>query len=65
MEIGTIIYFLIGVLCSYHWFEEDYGQEYRNLKKKREVEDGMTVILLLFMTIFWLPIFLCKVYRAL
>lgn len=65
MEIGTIIYFLIGMVCSYHWFEEDYGKEYRELKKNKEVEDGMAVMVLLFMTIFWLPIFLYKIYKAL
>ena len=65
MEIGTIIYFLIGMMCSYHWFEEDYGKEYRELKKKGEVEDGIVVILLLSMAIFWLPIFLYKIFKAL
>jgi hypothetical protein len=65
MNILVTLYFIFGLFCSYHWFEEDYGKEYRELKEKKESEDGMAVILLILMAIFWLPIFLYKVYKAL
>ena len=68
MEISTIIsviYVVIGVLCAIHWFEEDYGEEYRKAREEGEEEKGMTCLLLLFMAILWPFIFVYKVTKAL
>lgn len=69
MSIGTlisVIYVVIGLLCSYHWFKEDYEEEYNKTKDEEgEVEKGMVGILLLMMAAFWLPILIYKIVKAL
>lgn len=68
MEINAIIsvgYIVFGLLCACHWFEEDYGEEYKKARESGEEEKGMTCLLLLAMTIFWPFIFVYKVTKAL
>ena len=68
MEISTIIsviYIVVGLLCAIHWFEEDYGEEYRKAREEGEEEKGMACLLLLFMTILWPLIFVFKSVKAL
>jgi hypothetical protein len=68
MEISAILtvsYFVVGILCAYHWFEEDYGEEYRKAREEGEEEKGMTCMLLLFLTSLWPFIFVFKAIKAL
>ena len=51
---GIVLYLLVGILCAFHWFEEANG----------EAEDGMAVLLLLVLTIFWPIVFVYKFYKA-
>lgn len=48
-----IIYTVIGLLCAFHWFEADYGEDYKKACQDGEEEKGMTSMLLLLMTFFW------------
>jgi hypothetical protein len=61
---GIVLYLLVGILCAFHWFEEDYGKEYKQAKANGEAEDGMAVLLLLALTIFWPLVFGYKFYKA-
>lgn len=65
MYISIILYLMFGILCSYHWFKEDYGEEYEKLKEKKETEEGMAVLIMLVMAVFWPLFFLYKIYKAL
>lgn len=59
-----IIYVIIGLICSFYWFEEDYGKEYKEACKNGQEEKGMTSMLLLAMAIFWPFIFVYKMVKA-
>ena len=48
-----IAYMVVGIYLANIWFEKDFGEEYKTLSEKGEVEMGMVSFLLLFMTIFW------------
>jgi hypothetical protein len=69
MSIGMIsmgIYLVIGFMCAYHWYEEDYKSEYdRLVEEGEEVEKGMATLLLQAMVVFWLPILIYKFVKAL
>ena len=60
-----ITYIVVGLVFAFHWFEEDYGEEYRKAREEGEEEKGMTSMLLLFMTILWPFIFVYKLIKAL
>lgn len=62
--LGIILYFVIGFLCAFNWFKEDYEEEYKEAKVEGETEDGMAVLLLLALTIFWPLVFVFKFYKA-
>ena len=56
MDIGciiAIIYFGVGMLLSHKWFNDEYKEEYDELKENGEVQPAMVSILLMFMAIFW------------
>jgi hypothetical protein len=61
---SIIVYFVIGLVCAIKWFEEDYGEEYREAKADGESEDGMATLLMLALTIFWPIVFVYKFYKA-
>lgn len=51
--IFLIVYFIIGVIyCIYYWYKY-YDHDYKKLKLKGEVEDGMACNLMLIIIIFW------------
>jgi hypothetical protein len=64
MYILTILYLIIGFMCASHWFEEDYEEEYYQLKIKGEVEEGMVNLLMLGLILFWPFVFAYKFYKA-
>jgi hypothetical protein len=56
MDIGCIvsaIYLVVGVLLALKWFNDEYKDEYDELKKNGEVQSAMACILLMVMAIFW------------
>ena len=60
-----ITYIVVGLVFAFHWFEEDYGEDYKEACKKGEEEKGMTSMLLLILAIFWPFIFVYKLIKAL
>ncbi len=54
-----IIYFLIGIYCSYYYWNKWYSQLYLDLKNKGEAQDSMAVLTLLLLCVFW-PIAVVK-----
>jgi len=48
-----IIYLLIGIYCSYYYWNKWYNQLYLDLKNKGEAQDSMAVLTLLLLCIFW------------
>ena len=59
MEICIFIYILIGLFVMNNYWKKNHEKEYKDLKEKREVEDGMVILYMLGITIFW-PIVLVK-----
>lgn len=56
MDIGCIasaIYLVVGVLLARKWFNDEYKDEYDELKKNGEVQPAMASMLLMVMAIFW------------
>jgi hypothetical protein len=52
--IYTLIYLTVGIVLAIYWFNKEYEQEYKELKKSEEgVDKGMAELLILFMAIFW------------
>lgn len=49
----SIIYIIIGTILSAYWWNKQYKAEYDELKKIKNNEDGMAVMLLAIMCIFW------------
>ena len=51
--MGSIIYFIIGIIvCLYIW-NKYYAKGYKEAKEKGEVEEAAAVMLLLILTVFW------------
>lgn len=48
-----IAYIVAGVILAYYWFKKEFEEEYNELSKTGEVENGMASILLLIMTVLW------------
>ena len=59
MDIGIIVYFVLGLILTLYWYERDYGKKYKELEQKEGVEKGMANIFLLFLWAFW-PINMIK-----
>ena len=53
MGIIVCVYFIIGVVLSYYWFEKDYSKDYEEAEKEGMAEKGAVGILLLLMCAFW------------
>lgn len=56
MDIGciaSITYLVVGLLLANKWFNDEYKDEYDELKKNGEVQPAMACILLMAMAIFW------------
>lgn len=59
MDIGIIVYFVLGLILTLYWYERDYSKKYKELEQKEGVEKGMANIFLLFLWVFW-PINMIK-----
>ena len=59
MDIGVIVYFVLGLILVLYWYDRDYHQEYIDLEKGEKVEKGMASTFLLFLWLFW-PINMIK-----
>lgn len=59
MDIGIIVYFVLGLVLAFYWYERDYSKKYEELEKEEGVEKGMVNIFLLFLWAFW-PINMIK-----
>lgn len=59
MDIGIIVYFVLGLVLAFYWYERDYSKKYEELEKEEGVEKGMVNIFLLFLWVFW-PINMIK-----
>lgn len=53
-KILIIVYIIVGVILSYHWYNKEYVNEYKSMIEDGiEVEKGIVGILMLCMVIFW------------
>lgn len=59
MDIGIIVYFVLGLVLAFYWYERDYSKKYEELEQGEGVENGMVNIFLLFLWAFW-PINMIK-----
>ena len=53
MELAAVIYFVIGLICSLAWWNDEYKADYELALKNGNVEKPMACLLLLMMTVFW------------
>jgi len=56
MSIGciiTILYFAIGTLLAFMWWNDEYKAEYECAKEYGEGEDAMATLLLMLFIFFW------------
>lgn len=51
--IITILYFAIGTLLAFMWWNDEYKAEYEYAKECGEAEDPMAILLLLLFIFFW------------
>jgi hypothetical protein len=62
MDIGSIIttvYFVVGGILTFYWFNKEYSENYEKQVKDGLEEKGMVNIFLLLLWVFW-PIKLIK-----
>ena len=46
-------YLVVGIILSNHWFNDEFQKDYDELSKTGGIEDGMAVLLMLIMAVFW------------
>jgi hypothetical protein len=64
--ILSILYLVVGLMCSINWFKEDYEEEYQKaLEDGSEDAKGMSSLVMLVMTLAWPIIFVYKTIKAL
>ena len=61
IEIAVLVYFVVGLILSLVWWEQEYKVEYEYEKEYGEVESGMAILHMTWLMIFW-PIKLLKNY---
>jgi hypothetical protein len=55
-----IVYFVIGILLMFYWWDKHYEKIYNEAKESEEgVDESMSVIFLTILTVFW-PIVLIR-----
>ena len=59
MEICILIYFLIGFFVMNNDWKKNHEKEYKELKRKKDVDKGMAMIYMMCVTLLW-PIVLIK-----
>ena len=64
--ILSILYLVVGLMCSINWFKEDYEEEYQKaLEDGSEDAKGMSSLVMLVMMLAWPIIFVYKTIKAL
>ena len=63
--IYCIIYFIIGIILGFYWWKTDYVEEYEEAKANNDVEEGMAVLLILFLIVLWPLFFIHKLIKIL
>lgn len=53
MEYIIIVYFAVGVILSFMWWNDEYDADYELAKKNGTAESSMASLLLLMMAVFW------------
>ena len=59
MEIFVCVYFAVGIILSFYWFDNDYSEEYEEAVKSGVAEKGAAGLLILLFSLLW-PIKLIK-----
>lgn len=53
------LYVMVGIVIMRMYWDKRYAEEYQKLKEQGQVEDGMAVLTMLILILFW-PIALIK-----
>lgn len=59
----VLIYFIIGFIYWFYYWYKYYDSDYKTLKLKGEVEDGMVCNLMMLIIAFWPMCFIIDIWR--